>query len=130
MRTPEASGWVAAGVVFAGTVMIMIGVFQALQGLVAIMDDEFFVTVENYTFGVDLTAWGWVHLILGVLVALAGGYLFTGSAVAGGVAVVLAGLSAIANFLFIPHYPFWSLLIIAIDVVVIWAIVRSGVFQR
>ncbi|TDE03135.1 hypothetical protein E1269_20965 [Jiangella asiatica] len=115
---------------FAGTMMIMIGAFQALEGLVAILDDDFYVSVSDYAFDLDSTAWGWAHLIIGVLVAVAGFFLFAGSPVAAGVAVALAGLSAIANFLFVPYYPFWSLLIVAINVFVMWAIVRSGVFQR
>lgn len=125
----DVSGWAIGGVVFAATMMIMIGVFQFFQGLAAIIDDEFFVVLPNYAYDVDVTAWGWIHLILGVIVALAGFYLFTGSAVAGTVAIILAGLSAVANFLFIPYYPFWSLLMIAIAVYVIWSVARAGVFD-
>ncbi|WP_053202614.1 DUF7144 family membrane protein [Jiangella muralis] len=125
----EPSGWATGGVIFAATMMVLIGVFQALEGLAAIIDDNFFVVLPNYTFDLDTTAWGWVHLILGIVIALAGFFLFTGSAVAGGVAIGLAGLSAIANFFFIPYYPFWSLLIIAIDIFVIWAIARSGILS-
>ncbi len=125
----EPPGWASGGVIFAATMMIIIGVFQALEGLAAIIDDEFYVVLPNYTFDLDVTAWGWVHLILGIVIALAGFFLFTGSSVAGGVAIGLAGLSAISNFFFIPYYPFWSLLIIAIDVFVIWAIARSGILS-
>lgn len=125
----EPPGWASGGVIFAATMMIIIGVFQALEGLAAIIDDEFYVVLPNYTFDLDVSAWGWVHLILGIVIALAGFYLFTGSSVAGGVAIGLAALSAIANFFFIPYYPFWSLLIIAIDVFVIWAIARSGILS-
>lgn len=81
---PEPSGWATGGVIFAATMMVLIGVFQALEGLAAIIDDEFFVVLPNYTFDLDTTAWGWVHLILGIVIALAGFFLFTGSAVAGG----------------------------------------------
>ncbi|PZF81290.1 DUF7144 family membrane protein [Jiangella anatolica] len=127
---PEPSGWAMGGVVFAATMMIMIGVFQALEGLAAIIDDDFYVVLPNYTFDLDVTAWGWVHLIVGVLIAVAGFYLFTGSAVAGGVAIALAMVSAISNFFFIPYYPFWSLLIIALCVFVIWSVARSGILSR
>jgi hypothetical protein len=125
----DVSGWAVGGLVIAATVMIMIGVFQIIQGLAAIIEDEFFVVLPNYAYEVDVTAWGWIHLILGVIVALAGFFLFSGSAVAGVVAIVLAGLSAVANFFFIPYYPFWSLLIIAIAVYVIWSIGHAGVFD-
>ncbi|HEU4539819.1 MAG TPA: hypothetical protein VFR23_01705 [Jiangellaceae bacterium] len=126
---PVVSGWATGGVIFAATMMIMIGLFQAFQGLAAIINDEFYVVVTDYAFEIDLTAWGWIHLIVGVLVVIAGFALFSGSTVAGVVAIALAGLSAIANFFFIPYYPFWSLLIIGLAVYVIWAITRSGILE-
>ena len=125
----QPSGLATGGVVFAATMMIIIGIFQAFEGLAAIIDDDFFVVLPNYTFDLDTTAWGWVHLIIGVIVALAGFYLFTGSPIAGGIAIGLAAVSAISNFFFIPYYPFWAVLIIAIDVFVIWAIARSGILS-
>src|ERR1700754_2319910 len=114
VRDQRPPGWAAGGVIFAATMMILIGIFQAFEGLAAIIDDTFYVVLPNYTFDLDTTAWGWVHLIIGVLIALAGFYLFTGSAIAGGVAIGLAVVSAISNFFFIPYYPFWAALIIAI----------------
>ena len=126
---PVVSGWATGGVVFAATLMIMVGLFQAFQGLAAIINDEFYVTVNDYAFDIDLTAWGWIHLIAGVLVAIAGFALFSGSTAAGVAAIALAGLSAIANFFFIPYYPLWSLLIIALAIYVIWAVTRSGILE-
>ena len=125
----QVSPWATGGVVFAATVMVMVGAFQFFQGLAAVLEDQFFVTLPNYAFEVDVSTWGWVHLILGALVVLAGFGLFSGNAVAGGVAIMLAILSAIANFFVIPYYPFWALLIIAVDIFVIWAITRSGIFD-
>ena len=125
----QVSTWATGGVVFAATVMIMVGAFEFFQGLAAVLEDQFFVTLSDYAFEIDVTAWGWIHLILGGLLVLAGFGLFSGNAVAGGVAILLAILSAIANFFFIPYYPFWTLLIIAVDVFVIWAIARSGIFD-
>jgi hypothetical protein len=78
----------------------------------------------------DVTTWGWVHLILGVLIAIGGFYLFSGSRAAAIFALILAVLSAIGNFAFIPYYPFWALLLIAIDVYIMWAIARSGLLER
>jgi hypothetical protein len=125
----EVSGWAIGGLVFAATMMILNGTFQAFQGLAAIINDEFFVRVGEYAFNVDVTTWGWIHLILGIVVAVAGFYLFTGSATAGVIAIILASLSALSNFFFIPYYPFWSMLIIAIAFFVIWAVTRAGVLR-
>jgi hypothetical protein len=127
--TPEVSGWAVGGITFAGVMMILIGTFEAIAGLVAIIDDNFYVVGQNYTFDIDTTAWGWIHLLLGVLLILAGFYLFRGAAWAAVTAVVLAGISAIANFFFIPYYPFWSLLMIAMAIWVIWALTRPGALR-
>jgi hypothetical protein len=120
------SGWAVGGVVFAAAMLILIGVFQALAGIVAIANDTFYVIAPNYTYDLDVTAWGWIHLILGVVVLLTGFALFAGRAWAAIVALTLAILSAIANFFFIPYYPWWSLLVIALCVWVIWALTRPG----
>ena len=117
------------GVMFAAVMMILIGVFQAIAGLTAILDDDFFVRTANYTFDLDTTAWGWIHLLLGILVLLAGLALFAQKAWGGMVALALAVLSAIANFFFIPYYPFWTILEIALAVWVIWALTRPGVLR-
>jgi hypothetical protein len=123
-ETREVSGWAIGGTVFAGVIMIMVGAFHAITGLAAILDDEFFVTTQNYTFSFDTTGWGWIHLLGGILVLLGGAYVFSGATWARIVGMTLAVLSAVANFFFIPYYPFWSLLIIALDVWVIWALTR------
>jgi hypothetical protein len=120
------SGWALGFILFAGLMMIMVGVWQALQGLVAIFENEFYVATRNYLFQFDATTWGWIHLLIGLVVAFAGWGLLSGRTWARVVAITLAVLSAIANFLFIPYYPFWSLLIIAVDVFVIWALVAHG----
>jgi hypothetical protein len=82
------------------------------------------VVTQNYTFDLDVTAWGWIHLILGIVMILTGFSLFSGKTWAAVVAIALATLSAIANFFFIPYYPFWSILVIGLDVWVIWALTR------
>jgi hypothetical protein len=127
--TPAVSGWAIGGLTFAGTIMILVGVFQVIAGLAAIFEDEFFVLTQNYVFDLDVTAWGWIHLIIGIVVILAGYFLFVGRAWAAALAIVLAVLSAIANFFFIPYYPFWSLLMIALAVWVIWSVTRPGVVR-
>jgi hypothetical protein len=122
----EPPGWAIGFIVFAAVMMMMTGAFQALAGLVAIFENEFYVATRNYLFQFDATSWGWIHLLLGVIVALAGFALLSGATWARVVGITLAVLSAIANFLFIPYYPFWSLLIIALDVFVIWALAVHG----
>jgi hypothetical protein len=121
-RARPVSMWAAGFVVFAGSVMLIVGVFHAIQGLVAIFNDDFYVVARNYTFDLDTTAYGWVHLILGVLVAFAGWGVFTGAAWARAVGMILAILSAIVNFFFIPYYPVWAITIIALDNAIIWAL--------
>ena len=122
----ETSGTAVGFILFAAIMMIMVGVFQALQGIIAIFENEFYVATRNYLFQFDATTWGWIHLLVGLLMAFAGWGLFSGRTWARTVAIILAVLSAITNFLFVPYYPFWSLLIIAVDVFVIWALVAHG----
>jgi hypothetical protein len=122
----ETSGWAVGFILFAAIMMIMVGIFQAIQGLIAIFENEFYVATRNYLFQFDATTWGWIHLLVGLLVAFAGWGLLSGKTWARVVAITLALLSAVANFLFIPYYPFWSLLIITLDVFVIWAIAAHG----
>ena len=74
------SGWAMGLVTFAGALMLMAGVFQAISGLAAIFDDEFFVVTQNYVFDLDASAWGWVHLLLGLVLAFAGWAVFSGAA--------------------------------------------------
>jgi hypothetical protein len=126
---PPVSGWAVGGITFAGVIMIILGIFQAIAGLVAIFDDNFYVVAENYTFDIDTTGWGWIHLILGVLVAATGFALLGRRPWAGIVTIMLAALSAISNFFFIPYYPFWSLLMIGLAIWIIWAVTRPGAME-
>lgn len=126
---PEVSGWATGGIVFAACVLTIIGAFQVIAGLTAIIDDEFFVVAQNYTFDLDTSAWGWIHLIFGVLLLATGLGLFGQQAWAGMTAIFLASLSAIANFFFIPYYPLWAIVVIALDIWVIWALTRPGALR-
>ena len=125
----EVSGSAIGGLVFAATVLMLIGVFQAIAGLVAILDDNFYLVTRNYTFDLDVTAWGWIHLLVGILLVIVGSALFARSPWAGVAAIMLASLSAVANFFFIPYYPFWAILVIALDIWVIWSLTRPGVIR-
>jgi hypothetical protein len=126
---PQVSGWAVAGATFAATMMILIGIFQFIAGLAAVINDDFYVVAQNYAFDLDVSGWGWIHMIVGILLAVGGFFLFAGRAWAAVFAIVLAGLSALVNFFFIPYYPFWSILVIALDVWVIWALTRPGVTE-
>jgi hypothetical protein len=126
---PEASGWALGVIAFAATMLFLIGIFQALAGLVAIFDDEFYVVTRNYTFDLDVSAWGWIHLVIGLAVLATGVGLFQRKTWAGVTAILLAMLSAISNFFFIPYYPIWSLLVIGLCIWVIWALTRPGAIE-
>jgi hypothetical protein len=126
---PPISGWALGGMVFAATMLVIIGIFQAINGLVAIIDDDFYVVRRNYTFDLDTTGWGLIHLILGIILVVVGLALYARQEWAAITAVVLAGLSAVANFFFIPYYPLWSIVVIALDVWVIWALTRPGAIR-
>ena len=123
------SGWAVGGITFAACILTLIGAFQVIGGLVAIIDDEFYVVTRNYTFDLDTTAWGWIHLLFGLLLIATSLGLFARQTWAGVTAIILAGLSALANFFFIPYYPFWAILVIALDVWVIWSLTRPGVYE-
>ena len=124
-QSTTVSGSAAAGYVFAGVILILAGCFQAVAGLAAIFNNDFFVVSKNYAFDVDTTAWGWLHLLMGLVLGFAGYSLFAARTWARVVGVTVATLSAIANFFFIPFYPFWAIVIIALDVWVIWALTRT-----
>ena len=118
----QESPWANGLTVFAAVLMVIAGFWQALAGIAALAHDNVYVTTPEYIYSLDLTGWGWIHLLLGILVVCAGVAVFMGQMWARVVGILLAGLSLIANFLFIPHYPIWSLTIIALDVAVIWAL--------
>ena len=122
----DSSGWSAGTVLFAALLMIMVGIWQAVVGLIAIFENDFYVATRNYLFQFAATTWGWIHLVVGLIVAFAGWGLLSGQTWARIVGITLAALSATANFLFIPYYPIWSLLIIAVDIFVIWALTVHG----
>jgi len=125
-RERPASGWAVGFTLFAAIMMLMAGTFQALAGLVAIFQNEFYVATRNYLFQFDATTWGWIHLVVGLVVAFAGWGLLSGRTWARVVGITLALVSAIANFLFIPYYPFWALTVITLDIFVIWALTAHG----
>ena len=123
--TPPSSAAVGL-TVFAGVVMIMVGVFQAIQGVVALVNDTFYVVGQKWVFSFNITTWGWIHLLAGALLVVAGFFLLQGAVWARVVGVGVAIISAVLNFMWLPYYPVWSMLIIALDVFVIWALTVHG----
>jgi hypothetical protein len=121
-RDVQDSPWANGLTIFAAAMMMIIGFWQALAGIAAIGQDKVYAATPEYIYAFDVTGWGWIHLLLGILIVCAGVAVFMGSTWARMVAIVLASLSMIANFAFLPHYPVWSLAIIALDAAVIWAL--------
>ena len=114
---------VAHGIaVFAGVIMIVAGAFQAVEGLAGIVNDEYLVVLPNYFLAFDLTLWGWLHLLVGLALVAIGIFLIRGQTWARVAGMILAGISALLNFVWLPHSPWWSLLVIAIDILIIWAL--------
>lgn len=111
---------------FAACMMVLIGLWWVIAGLTGLINDEFYVTTRNYVFRFDVTAWGWIHLIAGILVVFAGFGLFSGAVWARTVGVIMAMLAALIGFAWIPWYPFWAILIVAASVAVIWALIAHG----
>jgi hypothetical protein len=125
-RRPQATGWVGY-VVFAGVMLIMLGGFQAIEGLVAIFrDDYYLVTQKGLLLTMDFTAWGWTHLILGAVAVIAGIGVLLGQTWARVTGIIIAVLSALSNIAFLPAYPIWATIIIALDVLAIYALAVHG----
>lgn len=115
-------GWIA----FASVMLFVVGGFNIIDGLAAIFKDEVFVNTSKGALVFDLTAWGWIHVVLGLLQLFVGYALLRGALWARITAVVLVAVNAVEQLAFLGAYPIWAALIIALDVIVIWAIVVHG----
>ena len=124
--TEQRSGFAVGLTVFAATMMILVGVLHAVQGVVAIANDTFYVAGREWIFELDVTTWGWIHLVAGLVVLFAGFFVLAGAVWARAVGVVVVFLSIVLNFAWLPYYPVWSAVIIALDVFVIWALTVHG----
>jgi hypothetical protein len=125
-RTPNAvSPLVSSLTVFAGVMLIVGGAFQAIEAISAIAHDKYLVASPNYVFALDLTVWGWVHLLVGLALLAIGIFLLRGATWARVAGLVVASLSAFLNFTWLPYAPLWALLVIALDVLVAWALATS-----
>lgn len=119
------SGWVG-WVYFAGILMVVNAVFAIISSLVALFNDELFVAGVNRLWIVDLTTWGWVHLLLGIILFFAGGAVMAGKMWGRVVGIILATIAAMVNFAFIPVYPIWSILMVVVSGLIIYALVAHG----
>jgi hypothetical protein len=125
-NSPDPTGW-TGWVVFAAFMMMLLGTFQAVEGVVAIFDQGYYhVRESGLVINVDYTVWGWTHLLLGLLIIFAGVAVLSGSVLARTLGVVLAGVSALLNLLFLPAQPVWSVIIVTVDVLVIYALIVHG----
>jgi hypothetical protein len=111
---------------FAAALMVISGLWALLVGISAIAKDQVFVIAPQYTYKIDVMGWGWIHLIVGIIVAAGGVCLLMGKTWARILAIFLAAVSAVLQFLFLPYYPLWPILIIVLDVFVIWAVLTGG----
>ncbi|MEV7689453.1 hypothetical protein ACFW1F_04085 [Streptomyces bungoensis] len=116
------SDWAAGGTVFAGVLMLVEGVLAILQGISAIAADSVWTRIDGYVYRINLTGWGWILIVLGVIAVVTGAGILKGADWARGVGIGLASLSIIAQFLFLPYLPIWSLIMIGLDFFVIWAL--------
>ena len=111
-----------SGSIFGGIVLLTVGAFQFFEGLSAVLEDEVYVRTPNYVYEFDLTTWGWVHLVVGIVAACVGIAVLLGQRWAMVVGIIMASLSALTQFLFLPWQPLWAVVIIAIDIAVVWAL--------
>jgi hypothetical protein len=117
----------AGFVVFGGIMLIMLGGFQMIEGFVAILkDDYFYVTRNGLLLSLDYTAWGWIHLLIGLIAVAVGLGVLLGQMWARILGIAIAVISALANIAFLSAYPVWSTIVIAIDVIVIYALAVHG----
>ena len=121
----QPTGWIG-WVFFASLMMMLVGGFQAINGLVALFKDDFYLVSEKALLVFNYTTWGWVHLLMGIVIFAAGVALMNGATWARIVGVFLAGLSLFANMAFLSAFPLWSILIIVIDILVIYALTVHG----
>lgn len=120
--TADENPWATSGTVFAGVLMLVEGVLGILKGIVGIANDDVYARVGDYTFKFDITAWGWIHLILGIVLVVVGAGILKGADWARVTGVVIVALDIILNFLWLPYTPLWALISIAIGVFIIWAL--------
>jgi hypothetical protein len=124
--TTEVSPWAVSFLILAAALMVIGGIFHFIEGLAAVINDDFFVVVRGYAFDMDVSTWGWIHMVGGVIVTLAGIALLSGALWARIVAILVVMASAMINFLTVPYYPVWALIMLVIDGGILWALIAHG----
>lgn len=114
--------WAYGIAAFGGVLLVTVGLFQLIEGLSAIVEDDVFLVTSDYLYSFDLTTWGWIHLAVGAVAVVVGLCVLYGQTWARATGILIATVSVVANFAWLPHFPVWSLLVIAVDVLVIWAL--------
>ncbi len=109
----------------AGLLLIVGGGFQSIEAVAAIVKDEYLVVTPNYIYTFDLTAWGWIHLLIGLALVVIGICLLLGQGWARVAGIVAAAISALLNFTWLPYSPLWAILVIAVDLLIIWALASA-----
>lgn len=121
-RSDAGAGWVS----FAGIILITVGIFQAFAGLVGLIEDEFYAVTPEYVVQFDATTWGWIHIIIGLIVVAAGFGIFSGNVLARTVGVFAALGSMISVFAWLPWYPIWGIIVVSMNIAIIWALTVHG----
>ncbi|MEK9519561.1 hypothetical protein ACIOMM_22495 [Streptomyces sp. NPDC087908] len=124
------ASWASGGTLFAGVLMLVTGFMDVFQGIAGIAEDDVYTRVGDYVFKFDLTTWGWIHLILGVVLAIAGYGVLKGAEWGRVAGIALASLNILFQFLFLPYQPWWALFSMAISVFVIWALATDEAYGR
>jgi hypothetical protein len=126
MTEKQPSGWAIGWTAFTGILMVLMGFWWIISGFVALLDSEFFVVAQRWVLQLDISTWGWVHLLLGIVILASGCGVFLGAVWARTVGVILAVLAGLAAFAWLPYYPVWAIIFIANSVAVIWALTVHG----
>ena len=120
-----ASPWATGLALFAGIMMVMIGVMDFFYGIMAVAEDDIYVKAPNYVFKFTTTGWGWIHIVVGVLLVVIGAGVLMGQGWARMCGIFVVAVAAVGNFLSMPYYPLWSLVLLALDIFVIWGLATS-----
>jgi hypothetical protein len=124
-RHQAGSGLALGTETFAGIMLATVATFQILEGIAAVAEDSVFVKGPNYTYAFDVTTWGWIHILLGVIGLAVGIGILTGQVWARVLGIFIAFLGALGTFAFMPYYPVWALVVLGMYVLVIWALCRQ-----
>ena len=118
--------WALGVTVFVAAMLIMSGGWQFFIGLAALFGGDIFLSINGYIYSFDTTVWAWIHMILGLVFVIVGFFVFNGRSWAIWAAIGLAVFNGLLNFLWLPTYPIWGVVLIAVDVAIVWALVNSS----